>query len=196
VWIGRIDPGKCPSNAIEVAKRVGKRIVLMGPSYNYPYFVDKIWPHIDNENVVWLRAVDDKTKRRVFKKALAFINTIWDNYHEMFGITNIESLAMGVPVIGWNNSDVQSAIGFQGGEIIEHGKQGFIINHSGYSDEAREQAIQSSVESLKNIKNIDRNDCRKLFLEKFTSKIMADKTLKYYSLIKQRGKVLNVSNEL
>lgn len=70
VWCGRMDPGKAPHIAIEIAKRAGIKLILMGPSYHYPYFVDKVWPHIDGENVVWLRGVDDNIKKRVLKKHL------------------------------------------------------------------------------------------------------------------------------
>lgn len=196
VWIGRMDPGKGPDNAIEIAKRVGKRIILMGPSYHYPYFVDKCWPYIDGDKVIWLRAVNDGMKKRVFKKALAFINPIWEQYHEMFGITNIESLAHGVPIVGWNNAVQPSAIGYNGGEIIQNGKHGFIINHNMYSAEEREKAIQASVEAVRNIGSISRKDCRQLFLDRFTSKIMTDKCLKYYEIVQQRKKVYNVTKDI
>lgn len=196
VWVGRIDAGKGTAHAIEVAKQANKKLILMGPSYHYPYFVEKVWPHIDGEKVIWLRGVDDAIKKRVLKRALAFINPIWGNYHEMFGITNVEALAMGVPIIGWNNVEVPSAIGFDGGEVIENGKHGFIINHAGYSVDERELAISNSVTAVHNIKDIDRTACQNLFKERFTAKIMADNTLKYYSIIQRLGKVANITNQL
>lgn len=199
VWIGRIDMGKGPLNAIEVAKRANKRIILMGPAYHYPHFHDTIYPHIDGDKVIWLRAVDDNIKRRVFRKALAFINPIWEHYHEMFGITNIESLACGVPIIGWGHSEQTSAINYRppaSGEIIEHGKHGFIVEYSDYDEACRQKAIGDSVAWVDQLNEIKRSDCRDLYLNRFTSKIMADKCEKYYSIIKERGKVLNVTNEL
>ena len=195
VWCGRMDPGKCPHTAIEIAKRVGMKIILMGPPYHYPYFVDKVWPHVNNEDVIWLRGVNDSIKKKVLKRATVFVTPIWDQYHEMFGIATVEALACGTPVIAWNNVDQPSAVGWNE-EIFKNGVHGFIINHSMYSDSEREKAIVASVEAVKNIKSISRKACRELFLSKFSSKITADKCLKYYNLIRTKGKVLNVTNEL
>lgn len=198
VWIGRMDMGKAPDIAIEVAKRTGKRLILMGPAYHYPYFVEKIWPHIDDDQIIWLRGCDDEIKRRVFRKAKGFLSTNFDHYHEMFGIVNIEALAAGCPVIGWGNSDPaqQSAINYQGGEIIEHGKHGFINEYSDYSENERERSINQAVEYVGQLDNIDREECHKLFMERFTAKTMAEKHLKYFEIIRQRGRVLNVTEEL
>ena len=196
IWIGRIDMGKAPDIAIEVAKRAGIRLVLMGPSYHYPYFVDNIWPHIDDYKVIWLRSIDDEMKFKVIKGAKVFLNTNWCQYHEMFGITNIEALACGVPIIGWGHTTEPSAINFEGGEIITHGTHGFINEYNDYSDEEREKSIQNGVDFVKRIGEIDRNKCYELFLEKFTSELMADRHLKYFDIIKKRGKVLNITGEI
>jgi glycosyltransferase involved in cell wall biosynthesis len=116
----------------------------------------------------------------------------------MFGIVNIEALACGCPVIGWGNSDepYSSEINFRGGKIIENGKQGFLVEYNNYSDGQREASIEKAVQSVKNIGQISRLDCRKLFEEKFTTKIMTNKIEKYYGIIKERKTVLNVTGEL
>lgn len=184
VWIGRMDMGKAPDIAIDVAKRSGHKLILMGPAYHYPYFVDKIWPQIDGKQIIWLRAVDDEIKRRVFRKAKAFLSTNWEQYSEMFGIVNLEALAAGVPVIGWGNKGSPSAINFNGGEIIKHGVHGFINEYSGYSDAEREKSITAAVDYLKQIDGIDRKECHQLFLDRFTARTMAEDHLKYYRTIR------------
>ncbi len=196
VWLGRMDHGKAPDIAIDVAKRAGKRLILMGPAYHYPFCCDEVFPHVNGDKVVWLRGVDDEMKRKVLAKADAILVTLWHQYIEMFGIVNIEALACGVPVIGWNNKSIPSAIGFEGGEIIEHGKQGFIINHDGYSDTERHKSIARAVEAIANLDHINREDCRGLFESRFTAKIMAEKVEKYMGIIKDRGFVGDVSEEL
>lgn len=180
VWVGRIDPGKAPHLAVEAAKRAGKRIILMGPAYHYPYFYDNIWPHIDGDKVVWLQGVDDEIKARVFKKAKAFLFPNWNEYHEMLGIVALESLRAGVPVIGWGHKDQPSAINYEGGEIIKHGKEGFIIEYNDYNESEKERTIQQAVKHINELDNISRQDCYNLFKNRFTAKIMADNHLEYY----------------
>lgn len=196
VWIGRMDMGKAPDIAIEVAKRAGKKLILMGPAYHYPYFVEKIWPEIDNSQIFWLRGVDDEIKRRVFRKAKGFLSTNWDRYHEMFGIVNIEALAAGCPVIGWGHKTEPSAINFEGGEIITHGEHGFINEYADYSAEERERSIEKAVEYVKRLNEINRQKCYELFKTRFTAREMAEKHLKYYSIVKEKGNVQDVTNEL
>jgi glycosyltransferase involved in cell wall biosynthesis len=196
IWIGRIDMGKAPDIAIDVAKRAGIRLVLMGPAYHYPYFVDKIWPHIDNDKIIWLSSVEDEVKYRIMRKAKVFLSTNWDHYHEMFGITNIEALACGVPIIGWANNPEPSAMNFEGGEIITNGVQGFINEYFGYSPEEREKSVERAVEYIQRIDSIDRNECYNLFLNRFTSEIMTNKHLSYFEKVKERGTVLNITEEL
>lgn len=196
VWIGRIDPGKVPEIAIDTAKRAGCRIVLMGPSYHYPHFHDHIWKRIDGDRVIWLRAVDDEIKYKVLRKAKGLLQTNWSGYHEMFGITMTEALSCGVPVIGWGHKTQPSAINFEGGEIIAHGEHGFINEYSDYSEAEREASIERAVGYVNDLDNIDRVKCNQLFKDRFTAREMAEKHMKYYRIIKERGSVYDVTNEL
>jgi glycosyltransferase involved in cell wall biosynthesis len=196
VWLGRGDMGKAPDIAMDVAERAGIRLILMGPAYHYPYFKDTIYPRIDNDKFIWLRSVDDEIKFKVMKKAKVYINPNWCSFHEMFGLTNIEALACGVPIIGWANSAEPSAINFEGGEIITSGVHGFINEFKDFSPEERERTVQCGVEFVKKIGSIDRNKCYALYLKKYTSEMMAEKHLKYFSIIKERGKVLNITDEV
>lgn len=196
VWIGRLDIGKAPHIAIEVAKRAGKKLVIMGQSYHYPYFIDKVFPHIDEKQIFWLRCCPDHVKKRVLRGATAFLSTNWSDFHEMLGIVNIESLACGTPVIGWAHAKQTSAINHKGGEIIEHGEQGFIIQYDDYSLQEEEESVALAVGLIKQIGEIDRKKCYDRFLERFTAREMADHHLNYYHKVIERGTVLNITNEI
>jgi len=195
-WVGRIDGGKAPEIAIDVAKRAGCRIVLMGPPYHYPHFHDNVWKHIDGDRVIWLRAVDDEIKYKVLRKAKGLLQTNWSGYHEMFGITMVEALSCGVPVIGWGHKGQPSAINFEGGEIITHGEQGFIVEYNDYSDESKDAFTGKAAGYVNELDSIDRSKCHQLFKDRFTAREMAEKHLKYYNIVKERGRVHDVTDEL
>lgn len=196
VWLGRMDHGKAPDIAIDVAKRAGKKLVLMGPAYHYPYCHERIFQHINQDKIFWMRGVDDHIKRLVLMGAEALIAPLWHEYQEMFGIVNIEALACGVPVIGWNNDAAPSAIGYRGGEIIQDGKEGFIIHHHGYSADQRERSIDLALDALKQIGHIDRAQCRALYERRFTAKLMAQKTLNYIKIVQDRIFVDDITAEI
>jgi len=123
VWIGKIEAGKAPHLAIELAKAAGMKIVLMGPPYNSSHFWQLVAPYIDNETVFWLRGVDDEMKAEVMSKAKVFISSNDNSWQEDFGIVNVESLAMGTPVLAFNRINQDCAVVTD--KIIEHGKHGF-----------------------------------------------------------------------
>jgi len=200
-WIGRMDQGKAPDLAIDIAKRAGVKLILMGPAYHYPYFCESVFPHIDNENVIWIRGVDDEIKRKVFLNAKGFINPLWEKYSEMLGIVNIESIACGTPIVAVanNTNPYRSAINFYGdskGEIIDHGKHGFIVSHDNYEPAQREMVIEQAADYIKRIDEIDRAECRKRYEEEFTAKKMVDRIEMYYRAVIGRVFVRNITDEI
>lgn len=180
-WCGRMDPGKAPHLAIEAAKRAGKRIILLGHSYHYPYFQERIWPLVDDISVIWLRGVDDEIKTRVLAKSQGFLFPNFNHYHEAFGIVAIEALRAGCPVIGWCHRTEQSAINWEGtGEIIKDGVEGFLNIYDGWTPEDAEKSIEQAVSFIKQLKSINRDNCVSLYQNRFTSKIMTDNHLSYW----------------
>ena len=169
VWIGKIEAGKAPHLAIELAKAAGLKIVLMGPPYSTTCFYNEVAPYIDNEKVFWVRGVDDQQKQKIMSKAKVFISSNANIWKEHFGIVNIEALAMGVPVLGFNRINQDCAIKTDG--IVYDGDQGFLLNYNNSDD--LQEILDKGVPLLNMIDAIDREDCRKHFEENFTAELMA-----------------------
>ena len=93
---------------------------------------------------------------------MAFLFPI--NWSEPFGIVLIESLACGVPVVGYPRGSVP--------EIIEDGVSGFLVNN-----------VDEAAKALENISAIDRKKCRESFELRFSAKRMAHDYLNIYQRI-------------
>ena len=79
----------------------------------------------------------------------------------------IEAMAMGTPVIAFNAGSVQ--------EIIENGKTGFIVND-----------ISQAVKAVEKLSSINRDICREVFENKFTSKTMVENYVKVYERLNRK----------
>jgi glycosyltransferase involved in cell wall biosynthesis len=80
----------------------------------------------------------------------------------------IESLASGTPVIALKSGALE--------EIVKDKKTGFLEEKK----VNEEETINGLVEAIQNIGNIDRTECRKDYLERFSSKKMATEYMNIY----------------
>lgn len=179
VWIGKIEGGKAPHLAIKLAKAAGMKIVLMGPPYNTGCFWQQVGPYIDNETVFWVRGVDDAMKARIMSRAKVFISSNDNTWKEHFGIVNIESLAMGTPILAFNRINQDCAI--KTDHIIEDSRHGFLLEYFDSTNE--EEILEKGVPRLQKINQIERYECRKQFEARFTSELMAKRYEWFYQQI-------------
>lgn len=185
VWIGKIEGGKYPKAAIELAKAAGYKILIIGPPYNTGCFWSQIAPYIDNETVFWARGANDKQKQKLMGNAKAFISSNDNTWKEHFGIVNAEALAMGVPIIAFNRINQDCAIKVD--EIIVDSEQGFFLNYEDSNN--LQNIIDIGLPLLQKIDQIDRTKCRKRFEENFTSSLMASRYEALYKAVIENGNV-------
>jgi glycosyltransferase involved in cell wall biosynthesis len=168
-WIGKLEGGKAPRIGIELAKAAGIKLVIMGPPYNTGTFWNEVCPHIDNEQVFWVRGVDDQMKYEIMSKAKCLIYSNDNSWKEHFGIVIAESLAMGTPVVGMNRINQDCSIVVD--KIVEHGKHGFILNYRDSNDLI--DILNTGVPLIRRINEIDPAACREQFEKRFTADLMA-----------------------
>ncbi len=90
----------------------------------------------------FLGEIDEREKGKFLKDAIALLMLI--DWPKPFGIVMIEAMASGTPVIAWNHGSVP--------EIIEPGKNGYIVN-----------SMEEALQALENIDKISRKTCREIF---------------------------------
>lgn len=171
VWIGRFCADKGTKYAIEAAKLAGINLILAGKidylkQDAYDYWKKEIEPHIDGKQITYIGEVNDAQKIKLLKKAKAFLNPVM--WNEPFGLTTIEAMAMGVPVIAFDKGPMR--------EIILDGKTGYVVKN------AREMA-----KALKKVDDLNRSLISQYAKSHFSSTAMANNYLKVYEkLINER----------
>jgi len=162
LFFGRIHPDKGARDAIDVAKATGRRLHLYGVVQDEEYYRTKVQPYIDGERIVFHGPVGGAARVKALGKAYALLHLI--NFDEPFGLSVIEAMACGTPVIAMRRGSMP--------ELIEHGTNGFLIDDALKAPEA--------VESAGSLK---RDDVRDSVSARFSVDRMADDYIALYERI-------------
>lgn len=166
---GRIVPEKGFKEAIELAKRTDNRLLIIGPVYpdQQGYFDQYIKPQL-NDKILYLGAMEQDQLVKYYQKAKAFVTPI--QWEEPFGLTTIEAMACGTPVISLHRGAAP--------EIIKNGKTGFVVG-----------SMNEMADAVRKIGQINRADCR-LHVEKhFSNEHMVDNYEKVFSKVVSNNKL-------
>ncbi|HSL76658.1 MAG TPA: glycosyltransferase family 4 protein [Candidatus Limnocylindrales bacterium] len=119
--VGRISREKGVAEAIELATRTRRRLVIAAKAHQpdeKALFESVVQPAIDAGVVDWRGEVDGATRDQLMVGALATV--MLGAWPEPFGLVAIESMATGTPVIGRRAGALT--------ETIDHGVTGFLVD--------------------------------------------------------------------
>ena len=159
LFFGRMHPDKGVVEALDTADRAGRHLVMCGIVQDEGYFRSLVEPRIDGGKVVYLGAVGGEQRTRALGHAKALLHLI--NFDEPFGLSVIEAMACGTPVIAFNRGSMP--------ELIDHGVTGFLVN-----------TVDEAVAAIARIGEIDRAACRRMVEARFSVERMADRYLELY----------------
>lgn len=162
LFFGRIHPEKGAREAIAVAKRCGKKLIIAGLIQDHDYFNSHVLPAIDNEAVVYAGNCGPRERNELLGNALALLHLI--SFDEPFGLSVAEAMCCGTPVVAFKRGAMP--------ELMRHKQTGFLV------DTAEEAA--SAVDELPTIR---RADCRKWASQMFSKEKMTDSYLRLYEQI-------------
>jgi glycosyltransferase involved in cell wall biosynthesis len=162
LFFGRIHPEKGVHEAIQVARRVEMKLLIAGIIQDQVYFEQFVEPYIDGTTVEYLGAIGPDRRPRVLGQALALLHLI--SFDEPFGLSVVESMACGTPVIAFGRGSMP--------EIIRHGKTGYIV-----------EDISQAVEAVAAVRSIDRSACRNAVEKRFSDTRMAQDYVRAYQEI-------------
>lgn len=162
VFLGRISPEKRVDRAIDIASGAGRELLIAAKvdEADSEYFHTVIRPLLKRSNVHYLGEVTDREKGDLLSGALALLFPI--DWPEPFGLTMIESMACGTPVLGWKCGSVP--------EIIQDGLSGRIVDN-----------LADAIAAVDPLAALDRRAIRACFEERFSVERMAMDYLALYS---------------
>lgn len=155
LFLARLSPQKGPDVAIRVARRLGKRLLLAGKrsERDAKYLREMVDPYIDGDQIRDLGEVDFSRKVSLLAKATCLLHPI--SCPEAFGLSLIEAMACGTPVIAYNLGAIS--------EVLADGQTGYIVNSE-----------DEMLEAISHLANIKPEVCRQRVEDNFTVKQMTD----------------------
>jgi glycosyltransferase involved in cell wall biosynthesis len=162
LFFGRIHPHKGPAAAIEVARRTGRALVMAGIVQDEGHHARDVAPYIDGKHVRYLGTVGGDQRTRTLGHAAALLHLI--DFEEPFGLSVVEALACGTPVIATRRGSMP--------ELIEDGVTGFLVD-----------TLDEAVIAVGRLHEIDRAACRASAAARFSVDRMADAYIALYRRI-------------
>jgi len=165
VFLGRISPEKRPDRAIEIARDLDMQLVIaakVDPA-DQAYYDHAIAPMIrDSTRVEFIGEVDEQQKDELLGNAYAYLFPI--DWPEPFGLTMVEAMATGTPVVAYRAGSVP--------EVIIDGVTGFICD-----------TFTAMVDAVPRVASLDRAACRAHVERRFSAAAMAESYEDVYTLL-------------
>jgi glycosyltransferase involved in cell wall biosynthesis len=156
VFLGRLERCKGPHTAIDVARRLNRRLIIAGNISTLPeeraFFEREVAPGVDGSLVSYVGPVDDAAKDALLGRAAAMLMPI--EWEEPFPVVLPESLMCGTPVIAFRRGGVP--------EGITPGRTGFVCD-----------TIEDMCAAVGRLDEIRRIDCRAEAERRFSDSAIA-----------------------
>ena len=165
LFLGRFTEGKGVLQAIEVARRVGMKLVLVAAEE--AYYREKVAPHVDGSQIVYHGEADHPTKVRLYGGARALLYPI--QAPEPFGLVLAEAMACGTPVAALDRGAVR--------EIVDDGVTGIV-----FSD------LEQLTHELARVMALDRHRVRERAVARFGVARMVNEYIAVYRRIVEAGR--------
>lgn len=154
LFVGRISMEKGLHYAIDAAQQLDKSLIIAAKldKVDQPYYKEYVEPRL-SERIRWIGEVDEAERNGLMKSALCLLHPV--TWREPFGLTLIEAMACGAPVVAFNQGSIP--------EIVKTGVTGYVVHD-----------LEAMIDAIDNITVIDRAACRTHALENFSAKRMVD----------------------
>jgi glycosyltransferase involved in cell wall biosynthesis len=157
LFLGRFTEGKGVLQAIEIAKRVGMRLILAAAEDDY--YRQKVAPHVDGTRVIYHGEADHDAKVKLYGGARALLYPI--QAREPFGLVLAEAMACGTPVAALDRGAVR--------EVVDEGVTGMVFDN-----------LEQMANELPRVFDLDRRRVRDRAVRRFGVDRMVDEYVAVY----------------
>jgi len=166
-FLGRISPEKGVDRAIKVARTVGIPIKIAAKidRVDEVYFREQIAPLLKGPDVQYIGEINEQQKTAFLGQASALMFLI--DWPEPFGLTMIEAMACGTPVLALRRGSVD--------EVIEDGLTGHMVD-----------TVEEATVTLPHVMELDRRAVRRRFEQRFSAPRMAKDYMQVYNYLNSK----------
>ena len=166
LFFGRIARETGAADAIEIARRAGKRLLLAGVVQDQAYFENMVVPHLDGDRAVYLGSVGMAQRDALLGAAEALLFPV--EMGEPYGLSALEAMACGTPVIAYDRGSVR--------ELIDDGVTGYLV-----------ASLEDAVHAVGRIAHLDRAACRRHVAASFSAEHLVEGYLEVYRQVLARS---------
>lgn len=161
LFFGRIHHHKGTAEAIEIALKAKRKLLIAGIIQDRFYFENQIKPRLSDQ-ILYIGEAGPEKRNELLRNAFALLHPV--NFDEPFGLSVAEAMLCGTPVIAFNRGSMP--------ELILHGKTGYLVKNA-----------DESVDALNDIPKLNRADCYEWSKSQFSQEKMVDEYVKLYQEI-------------
>ena len=160
LYFGRIHHDKGTAEAIDIALKSDKKLIIAGIVQDPDYFRERIEPFLDDQ-IEFIGHAGPQKRKKLMKNALALLHPI--NFDEPFGLSVAEAMFCGTPTIAFKRGSMP--------ELILHEKTGYLVEN-----------VEEAAAIIRKGLAVDRENCHATASLRFSAERMA---ADYFNLYQQ-----------
>ena len=163
LFFGRLHPDKGIVEAIDLAEAAGRTLVIAGIIQDQGYYETEVKPRLDGEQVRYVGPVGPAERQTLLAGASALLHLI--NFDEPFGLSVVEAMACGTPVLARPRGSMP--------EIVRPGVNGFLT-----------RTLAEDLAALSGLDALERTWVRDSVHHRFSTDRMVEEYLDLYRLVR------------
>lgn len=165
LYYGRIHQDKGTREAVQIARALNKKLILAGIIQDQGYFDQYVKPYLKEGEIEYIGSVGADKRDQLLGNARVLLHPI--HFSEPFGLSVVESMACGTPVVAFNKGSMP--------ELIVPGKNGNLA-----------ETLDEAIEQVRDVDAISRRACRDHVEKHFTKEVMARRYLEVYKKMSRK----------